>query len=283
MIRPVYRVQNNLMTGNLKSVIAARSRSCTKGVHYLTEPGAAEHQTTLYLSSRTKEGRIYSDAVVKALPHVQSNHPLRGEWCIRDNSSRRFLGYLAGRSGPLTLLDVGCGNGWMAARLARLLDCEVCALDLNRTELEQGAKVFNDIPGLTFVYGNLFEDILPEECFDIITLAGSIQYFPDVHLLLDRLFPLLAESGEVHIIDSPFYNEKSAPAAKERTRRHYKNLDHPEMAAHYHHHLFSSLDRYNPVLLYDPRKTIQKIKRKFFDRNLSPFPWVKLEKKRSRC
>jgi ubiquinone/menaquinone biosynthesis C-methylase UbiE len=231
----------------------------------------------LYLATRTKESRIYSDEVVSALPRMPAGHPLHGEWRIRDSSSRRLLDYLAGMPGPLALLDVGCGNGWMAARLARLPGCEVCALDLNRPELEQGARVWGDLPGLTFVYGNLLEEILPEKRFDIVTLAGSIQYFPDVHLLMDRLFTLLKASGEVHIIDSPFYNEKSAEAARERTRRHYRNLGHPEMAAHYHHHLFSSLNRYGPVLLYDPRKMIQRIKRKLFDRSLSPFPWVTLK------
>jgi hypothetical protein len=54
------------------------------------------------------------------------------------------------------------------------------------------------------------------------------------------------------------------------------------MAARYHHHLFSSLKPYNPVLLYDPKKTLHRIKRKFFNRSLSPFPWVKLEKIASR-
>ena len=68
----IHRGYHYLMSDDLKSVITARSHACTNGIYYLSKPGAGDEGMAMYLSTRTKEGRIYSDAVVKALPHVQT-------------------------------------------------------------------------------------------------------------------------------------------------------------------------------------------------------------------
>jgi ubiquinone/menaquinone biosynthesis C-methylase UbiE len=136
--------------------------------------------------------------------------------------------------------------------------------------------VFKDNPRLAFVYGNLFEDLFPTETFDAITLAGSIQYFPDPIALLKRLFQLLKKNGEVHIIDSPFYNRRSVSGARKRTQEHYRKLGVPEMASQYYHLLSSALEEFHPELLYNPRTLFNRIKRRFTSH--SPFPWVRLVK-----
>jgi ubiquinone/menaquinone biosynthesis C-methylase UbiE len=207
--------------------------------------------------------------VVRELPEIDPSHIHHAEWMIRKPSLERLAAFLRG---PLLLLDVGCGNGWMSNHLTR--HGSVIGLDMNLPELEQGARVFTGNPHLAFVYGNLFEEIFPSETFAVIILAGSIQYFPDPIALLDRLTRFLKEKGEVHIIDSPFYSERTVSDARRHTRDHFRQLGVPEMR--YHHHLFADLRAFNPELLHDPETLIHRIKRRFT--SLSPFPWIRLER-----
>ncbi len=266
------------MPPDLKEYLIKHCIECRSGVFYLSHEDRFKAQEEIYLKVRKKEGRIYSDAVLRPLPKIDSGHPLYDEWKIRETSMKRFMVYLRNKETPVHLLDLGCGNGWIARHLADLPACEVFALDLNRPELEQGARVFAGRKGLSFIYGNLFEDIFPADCFDIIVLAGSIQYFSDHRSLLNRLFAFLRSGGEIHIIDSPFYNERTVSAAKERTKRHYLDLGFPDMTAHYHHPLFSSLKNHRPAMLYNPKAPVQRVRRKFLNRSLSPFPWIRLTK-----
>ena len=53
------------------------------------------------------------------------------------------------------ILDVGCGNGWFSGQLAAIASAKVYALDLNRMELEQAARIFN-LHNLILCYGNIF-------------------------------------------------------------------------------------------------------------------------------
>jgi SAM-dependent methyltransferase len=265
------------MSPDLHDHLNKRSLSYREGVFYLSrESDAFAAQEKIYLRMREKEGRLYPDDVLMRLPDVDPGHPLAREWRIRKTSMERLMTYLGRRSHATRLLDLGCGSGWMARHLAGLPDCHVFALDLNRPELAQGARVFSDCPRLCFIYGNIFEDIFPAPCFDIIVMAGSIQYFPDAAALINRLSGHLDRGGEIHIVDSPFYSERTAAAARERTKRHYLDLGFPDMAAHYHHHLFSSLAPFGPVLMYNPKAPVQRVRRRLLSRGLSPFPWIRI-------
>lgn len=239
-----------------------------EGVYHLSP---VNDGSSAYLEVREIEGRVYSDEVLLDLPDIDSSHIHHAEWMIRKSSLQKLAAYL---HEPRLVLDVGCGNGWMSNRLARR--CKVIGLDMNLPELEQGARVFKGNTRLAFVYGNLFDDLFPPETFDTVSLAGSIQYFPDPVALLKRLFQLMKENGEVHIIDSPFYNERTVSGARKRTVEHFSKLGVPKMASQYHHHLFSALEEFRPELLYNPRTLINRIKRRVT--SLSPFPWIRLVK-----
>ncbi len=189
---------------------------------------------------------------------------------------KRFISYVQKSNDKLNLLDIGCGNGWFSANVAKQTPLNVYALDINKTELEQAARVF-ELNNLNFIYGNIFENILDESVFDIITLNSSIQYFDNLNTLIKRLFFFLKDKGEIHIIDSPVYNRNELAGAKERTARYYISLGFPEMAKHYHHHTFDELDGFNYNIIYKPKSFPGKIK-KFLRVNDSPFPWIKIVK-----
>ena len=145
------------------------------------EPDEFENQ---YLAIRKKEGRLYSDSQLSKLPNVLPDNPLAEEWSMRAASLERFQRYLASLNKKPRLLDIGCGNGWMTRHIAPYTDLTV-GLEINSFELKQAARVFYELNDhLLWLYGNVFENILPEGMFDCILFASSIHYFPSLTKLL---------------------------------------------------------------------------------------------------
>ena len=221
-----------------------------------------------YLRVREKEGRLYPDLLARELPAIPHGHPLYKEWRARAASSDRLTSYLARLGYPLTILDLGCGNGWLANRIVKSAgNASVVGVDLNLPELTQARRLFQDIARLSWIAADISSAPFSQRPFDVIVMASSIQYFPDLAALLQLLLPLLKQNGEIHFLDSPFYSSEEVSSARDRTRKYYENLGLPEMAAHYHHHSVALLDAYDPVWLYSPQAA------KVPD---SPFPWIRL-------
>lgn len=164
----------------------------------------AEKFEQLYIRLRRKEGRVYTDDEVAGLPVIHNTHPYYREWIIRKNSCRALLSYVKQRSNILNILEVGCGNGWLSAKLASAADIEVTGLDVNTPELEQARRVFKKIPGLDFINGSLQADELKEKKFDMILFAASIQYFQSLEQVINTSLEHLTLQGEIHIMDSLF-------------------------------------------------------------------------------
>ncbi len=246
-------------------------------VIYRTDPETHAYQTATYLAAREKEGRLLDDNEARRLPVVPADHRHGDEWRIRGLSCRRLAAYLRGRR-PLRLLDLGCGNGWMSHRLAQSPGVAVDAVDLNPHELEQADRLFGGVEGLTFIHGDVFSSIFEPGRFDAAVLASSVQYFPSLPALIDRLFELLAEGGEIHILDSPFYTEETRAASQARSRDHYRRIGVPAMIEHYHHHLWSDLEPFRPHWLHRPDSLGARLQRRLLRRPLSPFPWARIAK-----
>ncbi len=231
----------------------------------------------LYRQVREKEGRLYSDNVVARLPVLPRTHPLRAEWQARADSAARLRAYLAKLPKPLTILELGCGNGWLANRLACLDGCRVWGIDLNRRELSQAARVFAGNRRLAFACADVFAGPFPERAIDCVVIASAAQYFPDLAALIRRLIALLTERGEIHISDSPFYAPEEVAEARARSQAYYTGLGFPQMAAHYHHHTLAALSEFQPVMLYDPHSLLARLRRRL-RLAASPFPWIRLRK-----
>ena len=243
-------------------------------VVFWAEPETFQIQETLYLEVRRKEGRVLSDTSVLALPNVSDNYPYAREWRWRSRSFERLQQYFHKRFlGQTQILDLGCGNGWMANQLANNPLYTVTAMDLNREELSQGARLFGR-GNLRFVYGTVPFPALVTDTFDLIVLAASVQYFPDLPTLVQELRKRLNPGGEIHFVDSHFYpNLEAHTAAQARTRIYYTQAGVPDMAAFYHHHLMSEAvnlgaENLNSSLIV---KLLQK------SRWLAPFPWLRLK------
>lgn len=229
---------------------------------------------THYLRLRASEGRIYKDEEVAQLPTIATSHPHYEEWQIRNESSQTLIDYLQRKKQPKDILEIGCGNGWLSHRLSVIPGVKVIGTDINFTEIQQAARIFQHISNLHFIYVHIEPGVFKEKKFDIIVFAASLQYFESLTEIINNTLRLLKPNGEIHIIDSAFYSLSELGAAKQRSRLYYQEAGFPEMANCYFHHRLDDLDNYNYKILYDPKSLFNKLLR-----NKNPFPWIRIRQK----
>ena len=223
----------------------------------------------LYIALRLKEGRIYSEKEIAKLPLIPASHPHYKEWLIRKRSCNRLLRYIKKRGHICNILEVGCGNGWLAAQLAFNTRGRVTGLDINTVELEQAKKVFRGVPDLKFVKGDIRSGILAEEKFDLIVFAASVQYFESLRDILNISTRYLTLQGEIHIIDSHLYQPYEIAEAKQRSKKYFAGIGFPEMAPLYFHHCLHEIEYLPFSILYNPHSWMNKL---LFRKN--PFHWI---------
>ncbi len=226
----------------------------------------------LYLRVREKEGRFYPDTIVARLPHIPRDNPLSTEWRSRADSCARLTHYLAAHHRSLSVLELGCGNGWLSHHISLVPGINVWGVDRASPELTQAARVFHQA-NLIFIATDIFTPPFGPHTFDVIILASVIQYFPDLPRLIHTLQSRLASGGEIHVLDSPLYSPEEIPAARERTRAYYATLCYPEMAEQYFHHAFSELELFVPRWLYRPDNLLPRLVRRL-GQSPASFPWL---------
>ncbi len=225
---------------------------------------AEEEFSALYLASRRQEQRLYTDEEVLRLPSINSRHIHYREWSVRKRTAERLIRYLENKNSPLSILDTGSGNGWLSARLSAIKNSTVTGLDINETELTQAQRIFGHLPNLSFKNRNN-----EGEKFEVIIFAASIQYFPSLEKIIKENLSLLSAKGEIHILDSPFYEAGEIQAAIGRSRAYYSSTGNEKLAGFYYHHSYETLKKFNCRLLFNPAH----LRNKLFN-NRDPFPWV---------
>jgi ubiquinone/menaquinone biosynthesis C-methylase UbiE len=184
-------------------------------------------------------------------------------------SGKRLAKYLQQKKTALNILEVGCGNGWLSAQLANIENSLVTGIDINDEELEQAQRVFKNTGNLHFISGDLRENIVQDNIFDIIIFAASLQYFPSVNEIINRALKQLTLQGEIHIIDTHFYTAAETAAAKQRTENYFASVGFETMANFYFHHSINELERFNHKFLYNPSGFLSR-----FIKNKNPFHHV---------
>lgn len=222
-----------------------------------------------YLQLRKKENRIYSDQELAQLPDISPVHPYAKEWKIRKQSAVRLTKYLIQKKKKLEILEVGCGNGWLSAKLAEIPSAIIKGIDANDEEIIQAKRVFKEVKNLQLQYGRIEENILQEQLFDVIVFAASIQYFPSFRKIIQQAISLLRLNGEIHILDSPFYKQNELQAARQRSKEYFQKADAMEMNRYYFHHCTDELKMFDSKILHSPN-----LIKKIFTANYNPFYWV---------
>jgi SAM-dependent methyltransferase len=243
------------------------------------EPGAvpsADGWSDAYLRARAREGRLLPDDVVARLPDTPPGHPLAWEWRQRGDSADRLCAYIGAQPRSLRVIDGGCGNGWLANRIATIERAFVTGVDRNGVELDQARRVFGGWPNLDFVAGDLLDGVPGRAPADLIVLASVIQYLPDLAGAVETLLVEMAPDGELHILDSPLYGPDAVTAARQQTRSYYADVGVPEMAEQYHHHVWDELAAFRFDVLYRPDGWRRNVERRLLRRPRSPFPWIRI-------
>jgi SAM-dependent methyltransferase len=232
----------------------------------------------VYIRAREREGRLLPDETVALLPFISDANPLAHEWRLRADSCDRLISSLSAERRPLRVLELGCGNGWMANRIAGVEQTLVIGTDVNDVELEQARRVFGRRAGLDFVHHDMLDAELPMEHPDVIVVASAIQYVPDPRRLIELWVRSLAAHGAIHILDSPIYAPAEVAAARERSRRHYAAIGVPEMVGAYHHHSWEAFEPFTFDVLHRPDASMTRLRRRVLRAPRSPFPWIRIPK-----
>ena len=94
-------------------------------------------------------------------------------------------------------LDVGCGYGLLARKLARRCD-EVVAIDLDAAVLAR-TKAAGGSDGIAFVEGDVMTYPFADGSFDLITAVASLHHLP-LSVALGRFRALLKPGGVLAVI-----------------------------------------------------------------------------------
>ncbi len=237
---------------------------------YLVDPNAmtVDAFKELYIALRLKEGRIFNEKEIAALPETAPSSLHHKEWQIRSRSCNKLLKYIERHGHIQNILDVGCGNGWLAAQLSTVAEGQVTGIDINIVELQQAKKVFHNISNLRFFESDIINGIPGHEKYDLIVFAASIQYFKSLKQVLTIATHYLTLQGEIHIIDSHLYQPHEVIAARRRSKKYFTDLGFPEMRHFYFHHCIDDIKFFPYSILYNPNSRLNKL----FHQD--PFHWV---------
>jgi SAM-dependent methyltransferase len=172
---------------------------------------AAEPFGKQYRLIREKDG--YGSAVpdyYRMLPIVSRDDPRSAEWRIRRESYAHLQQQVlpAVWVGPVRILDVGAGNGWLSHRLAAFGHHAV-AVDLLDDSMDGlGACRYYPV-AFTAVQADF--DALPFEPsqFNVVVLNGSLHYAPKPECTMREAKRMLAPGGALVVMDSPMFKREA--------------------------------------------------------------------------
>jgi 2-polyprenyl-3-methyl-5-hydroxy-6-metoxy-1,4-benzoquinol methylase len=220
-----------------------------------------------YQRIRSKENRVLAVEEVRRLPFIRPSHPDFRQWKMRATSSLRLRKHLRKKRRTLKVLEVGCGNGFLSNMLAAE-GHEVTAADISLSELQTAASAFGSTQ-VRWCYVDVQNAAPPGAPFDAILFAASLQYFGDLNAIIKRCADMLVPGGEIHILDTPFYDGSEKNLARNRSLQHFQKLGAPELAHHYFHHTLEEILTHGPRQMPQPWRLFYRL----VGRDVSPFPW----------
>jgi ubiquinone/menaquinone biosynthesis C-methylase UbiE len=110
------------------------------------------------------------------------------------------------------LVDIGCGPGYLAAKIYQtFLDVKIAGLDINELTLKNAKRIWlpDLYPGLEFLTGDAQQLPFPDSSLDFIVSSLSLHHWLDAQTVFQEIFRTLKPGGKVLIFDlrrdSPSY------------------------------------------------------------------------------
>lgn len=156
------------------------------------------------------------------------------------NHNSHYHDFLLGQLPPriTSALDVGCGTGSFARRLASRAD-HVLGLDLSPVMVERAGQQSGDCPNITYQVADIMAADLPLAGYDCIASIATLHHLPLRDVLL-RLPDLLRPGGTLLVLDLfqsvtlvDYLTAAAAVPINWWLERHY-NADQPTTDAAHH-------------------------------------------------
>ncbi len=168
-----------------------------------------------YARHRAGEGRGYKGQALLDLPFVRSG-PHASQWKVRARTFEAFMTRVlrprAARSRtPLTVLDLGAGNGWLSHRIA-LEGHRAIALDIRNDTVDglgAAGPFLQRSRDIRTVIGSFDAIPLDAESVDLAVFNASLHYATDLRAVLHESERVTRPGGQIVIMDSPFYRRES--------------------------------------------------------------------------
>jgi len=163
-----------------------------------------------YARHRASEGRALRGEQLRSLPYLAEGVCAR-QWTVRARSFEAFVDRVLrpmSSVGPIDLLDLGAGNGWLCHRVATY-GHRAIAIDIRDDEIDGlgAAADFLSDAAAPFQRVKASFDTLPfhDDCFDIVLFNASLHYATDLRRALTEASRVTRSGGCVAVLDSPFY------------------------------------------------------------------------------
>ena len=197
-----------------------------------------------YETVRQAEQRGSQDpAYYRSLPQHDLSGRMRADWRIRAASYAalvrdivRPMSRLLRR--PLSVLDLGAGNGWLSNRLAGA-GHHLCAVDLATNDFDGlGCFRFYET-AFTPVQAEFDHLPFPDQAVDLVIFNASFHYSPDYLHTLREARRVLAPAGSLVILDTPFYHDPASgrQMVREREALFTRQFGFPSNALHSENYL----------------------------------------------
>lgn len=115
---------------------------------------------------------------------------------------RKIVAAVAGSS-PGTLLEVGCGQGWLVRDLAEALpDVSMTGIDVREDAIEFARGL---VPSATFVTGDGHGLEFGDHEFDVVVSAEVLEHVEDPHQVLDEIVRVGRERFVISVPHEPWF------------------------------------------------------------------------------
>jgi SAM-dependent methyltransferase len=176
-----------------------------------------------YEKIRAAEGRGgNSPAYYRALPYRDLSGRFSGDWRIRARSYRTLIWHVIAPlervlERPLTVLDLGAGNGWLSAQLAGRRTRALAVDLLTNTTDGLGAQP-NYEHRFTPIQAEFTRLPLDHAQADAVIFNASLHYAEGYEEVLREARRVAAPWGRIVVMDSPVYQDRASGEAMVRQR-----------------------------------------------------------------
>jgi len=116
---------------------------------------------------------------------------------------KKFEALVPVSSTPLSLLDLGCGSGFITELFTRFPNLNITACDISAKGIEIAKSRTEKV---NYYQMDLLKTSFKDESFSIITCCGVLHHFPNYDEVLKEVFRLLVPGGCFFAFDPNLHN-----------------------------------------------------------------------------